>query len=103
MKEVKLVQEEQLTLNDVSIKDQLGFILNDGNKGHFVFVGDSIEGIDCSSAISMREYSTTCNVSLGDYRVNRFHSIPKNLSYSNQIVKLYKCETRKELYKWLSE
>jgi hypothetical protein len=103
MKEVKLVQEEQLTLNDVSIKDQLGFILDDGRKGHFVYVGDSNVDVSYISAICLTEDEKVPNVSLGTYKNNRHHSVPKKLDGINQIKKLYKFDTRKQLYKWLSE
>ena len=103
MIKVNLNKQKEIGIEDLSITDHIGFIDSKGYKGYFAYVGNK----NYVSAICCEVSSITCNISYGLSENNRHARIPSIFSYMSigglQPVEMYKFETRKELYKWLSE
>lgn len=102
MQKVNLNKQKEISIEDLKITDHVGFVDIMGEKGYFVYVGKR----DHVSAISSSGGAVTCNRSYGDHSENHHDEIKDYFSYldkGGQPVEMYKFETRKELYKWLSE
>lgn len=99
-------KQKECYLSDLSIDDNLGFIDEFGSKGFFVYIGLNKGDTLIHHAIDATETNhLVANKSYGSIENNQYTEIPLHLNTNTRIKihKLYKFDTKKELFKWLSE
>lgn len=98
----KIIKTDDLKL--ITPLDHVGFIDTDGEKGFISYTG-LIDGIRKFSAICMSNYIDISNTVYGS--PNLFDSIIEALDINSrsgvELEEVYIFETRKDLFKWLSE
>lgn len=101
--------EKVITMSDLKGSDHVGFIDNMGSKGYVAFIGED-EGQD--RFVALLENSDVryniCNITAGGFYLKSFTisdalDLPRKTKNFRSISKLYKFNTRKDLYKWLAE
>lgn len=111
MKKVNLGTRDvnQVYLDELRVCDHVGFVIRDGDKGYIVYVGDGSPGNAKISAVSSQSLDGhICNISYGEFRKNSFQSVEEALDFSARgmsscVEEVFIFDTRKELYRWLSE
>lgn len=108
MKKVNLGKKEAATiyLDDLRMTDHIGFIADDGSKGYLAYLGDFTGEKYRLSAINSREIGFgPCNYSYGYLCDNSSTSVKEalNLKCGIKASEVFVFDTRKELYRWLSE
>ncbi len=109
-KVVKFRKEEEIYISALKPSDNIGWVDNEGKKAYIVYVGDSTNSKYLMSAICSGDTSSnqTPNRSYGTYEHNSSGNISYLIDTNNRCDtgstdKIYVFDTRKELYKWLSE
>ena len=91
-------KNDTVSIKNIKISDPIGFVDTIGAKGHFVYAGCVNNLQECLyHAISLNDRS------YGIFSNNKYKSVPEKLQCHVQIKEMYVFDTRKELYKWLSE
>lgn len=94
-------REEQTYLSDLNNNSHVGFVDSDNDKGHIVYIGGTGDN-DKFSAISVSNLGVYCNFGY-DCKPSLLEALEIDERYDAKIVELFVFETRKELYRWLSE
>jgi hypothetical protein len=94
----RIVTEREVTIDDLKNTDHVGFVTDNGEKGHIVYYDGKLQLIS-----TVGPSMAFCNYTYGsDSGSNMADAILKNTS-SIKVDKVYRFTTRKELYQWLAE
>jgi hypothetical protein len=94
----RIVTEREVTIDDLKNTDHVGFVTDNGEKGHIVYYDGKLQLISTigpSMAFCNYTYGSDAGSTMAD-------AILKNTS-SKKVDKVYRFTTRKELYQWLAE
>jgi hypothetical protein len=104
---LRIVTEKELSVEDITNTNNIGFVTNNGDKGHFAFTLNNSEENYVALAMSAFDFAHEhCNLQYGGYYTSIIEGVTylSNCMLTEDIPKdIYSFTTRKELYAWLAE